>query len=80
MPPRPTRRSTVRQRRSERRALGATAIARWSKKQLAIAMLRHTFATTMLDASLDPRDVQIAARHTDPRTTMRYDPARKNLD
>jgi len=24
--------------------------------------------------------VQIAARHADPRTTMRYDRARKNLD
>jgi hypothetical protein len=29
---------------------------------------------------LDLRDVQIAARHADPRTTMRYDRARKNLD
>ena len=26
------------------------------------------------------RDVQIAARHADPRTRMRYDRARKNLD
>jgi integrase/recombinase XerD len=26
------------------------------------------------------RDVQIAAHHADPRTTMRYDRARKNLD
>jgi hypothetical protein len=26
------------------------------------------------------RDVQIAARHADPRTTMRYDRARRNLD
>jgi len=26
------------------------------------------------------RDVQIAARHADPRTTMRYDRARQNLD
>jgi integrase/recombinase XerD len=43
-------------------------------------MLRHTFVTTMLDASVDLRDVQIAARHADPRTTMRYDRARKNLD
>jgi hypothetical protein len=25
-------------------------------------------------------DVQIAAQHADPRTTMRYDRARKNLD
>ena len=43
-------------------------------------MLRHTFVTTMLDADVDLRDVQIAARHADPRTTMRYDCARKNLD
>ena len=43
-------------------------------------MLRHTYVTTMLDAGVDLRDVQIAARHADPRTTMRYDRARKNLD
>jgi integrase/recombinase XerD len=43
-------------------------------------MLRHTFVTTMLDAGVNLRDVQIAARHADPRTTMRYDRARKNLD
>jgi integrase/recombinase XerD len=43
-------------------------------------MLRHTFVTTMLDAGVDLRDVQIAARHADPRTTMRYDRARKNLE
>ncbi len=34
----------------------------------------------MLDAGVDLRDVQIAALHADPRTTMRYDQARKNLD
>lgn len=39
-----------------------------------------TLVTTMLDAGVDLRDVQIAARHADPRTTMRYDRARKNLD
>jgi integrase/recombinase XerD len=43
-------------------------------------MLRHTFVTTMLDAGVDLRDVQIATRHADPRTTMRYDRARTNLD
>ena len=43
-------------------------------------MRQHTFVTTMLDAGVDLRDVQIAARHADPRTTMRYDRARKNLD
>ncbi len=40
----------------------------------------RTFVTTMLDAGVDLRDVQIAARHADPRTTMRYDRARQNLD
>ena len=43
-------------------------------------MLHHTFVTTMLDAGVDLRDVQIAARHADPRTTMRHDRACKNLD
>jgi hypothetical protein len=43
-------------------------------------MLRHTFVTTLLDAGVDLRDVQIAARQADPRTTMRYDRARQNLD
>jgi integrase/recombinase XerD len=43
-------------------------------------MLRHTFVTTMLDAGADLRDVQIAGRHADPRTTMRYDRARNNLE
>ena len=41
-------------------------------------MLRHTFVTTMLDAGVDLRDARIAARHADPRTTMRHDRARKN--
>jgi integrase/recombinase XerD len=40
-------------------------------------MLRHTFVTTMLDAGVDLRDVQIAARHADPRTTTRYDVSRE---
>ena len=43
-------------------------------------MLRHTFVTTMLDAGVDLRHAQIAARHADPRTTMRDDRARTNLD
>lgn len=42
-------------------------------------MLRHTCAATMLDAGVDLRDVQIAARQADPRTTMRYDRARNSL-
>jgi len=42
--------------------------------------LQISYVTTMLDAGVDLRDVQIAARHADPRTTMRYDRARTNLD
>lgn len=42
--------------------------------------LRHTYVTTMLDAGVPLRDVQIAARHADPRTTTKYDRARDNLD
>ena len=40
-------------------------------------ILRHTFVTTMPDAGVDLRDAQIAARHADPRTTMRPDRARQ---
>ena len=43
-------------------------------------MLRHAFVTTTLDAGVDLRDVQIAARRADPRTTTRYDRVRQNLD
>ena len=32
------------------------------------------------DAGVDLRDVQIRRRHSDPRTTMRYDRARQNLN
>jgi integrase/recombinase XerD len=35
---------------------------------------------TSFDAGVDLRDVQIAARHADPRITMRYERARQNLD
>ncbi|MGI8723559.1 MAG: tyrosine-type recombinase/integrase [Geodermatophilaceae bacterium] len=43
-------------------------------------MQRHTVVTTMLNAGVDLRDVQIVTRHADRRTTTRYDQARKNLD
>jgi hypothetical protein len=32
----------------------------------------HRLVTTMLDAGVDLRDAQIAARKADPRTTLRY--------
>ena len=61
-------------------AVSASPAAGVSLPRMHPHMLRHTFVTTMLDAGVDLRDVQIAARHADPRTTMRYDRARKNLD
>ena len=42
--------------------------------------LRHEFITAALDAGVPLRDVQEAASHADPRTTMRYDRARASLD
>ena len=42
--------------------------------------LRHAFITAALDAGVPLRDVQEAASHADPRTTMGYDRARVSLD
>jgi site-specific recombinase XerC len=42
--------------------------------------LWHAFITAALDAGVSLRDVQEAASHADPRTTMRYDRARGSLD
>jgi hypothetical protein len=42
--------------------------------------LRHAFITAALEAGVPLRDVQEAASHADPRTTMRYDRARASLD
>jgi site-specific recombinase XerD len=42
--------------------------------------LRHAFITAALDAGVPLRDVQEAASHADPRTTMRYDRGRQSLD
>ena len=61
-----------------RRLRHLAAAARIRMPRMHPHMLRHTFVTAMLDAGVSLRDVQIAVRH--PRTTMRYDRARKNLD
>jgi site-specific recombinase XerD len=42
--------------------------------------LRHAFITAALAAGVPLRDVQEAASHADPRTTIRYDRARTSLD
>ena len=58
---------------------GATRIVRRLARRAGIVKrisphsLRHSFITAALDAGVPLRDVQIAARHADPRTTTRYD-------
>ena len=64
----------------------ASRTVRWLARRAGIAKrigphsLRHTFITAALDAGVPLRDVQEAASHADPRTTMRYDRARQSLD
>jgi integrase/recombinase XerD len=66
--------------------LGAGRIVRRVARRAAISKpigphtLRHAFITAALDAGVPLRDVQEAASHADPRTTMRYDRARASLD
>lgn len=43
-------------------------------------MLRLAFVMAALDAGVPLRDVQIAARHADPRTTTIYDRRHENFD
>jgi integrase len=50
------------------------------KKNVTPHGLRHSYVTPALDAGVPLRDVQIAARHSDPRITARYDRARHNHD
>src|SRR6266849_4184948 len=65
---------------------GAGRIVRKTARRAAIGKavtphtLRHAFITAALDAGVPLRDVQEAASHADPRTTMRYDRARGSLD
>ena len=50
------------------------------KKRITPHGLRHSYVTAALDAGVPLRDVQIGARHSDPRITARYDRARHNHD
>ena len=65
---------------------GAGRIVRKTARRAGIAKsvtprtLRHAFITAALDAGVPLRDVQEAASHADPRTTIRYDRARGSLD
>jgi integrase len=49
-------------------------------KRISPHSLRRSFIAAALDAGVSLRDVQEAASHADPRTTMRYDRARQSLD
>lgn len=49
-------------------------------KRISPHSLRHSFITAALDAGVPLRDVQEAASHADPRTTMRYDGGRGSVD
>ena len=61
---------------------GAARIVRRAgiSKHVGPHTLRHAFITAALDAGVPLRDVQEAASHADPRTTMRCDRARTSLD
>ena len=48
-------------------------------KRISPHTLRHAFITAVLDAGVPLLDMQEAASHADPRTTMRYDRARVSL-
>ncbi|WP_284984309.1 tyrosine-type recombinase/integrase [Arthrobacter sp. efr-133-TYG-118] len=67
------------------RKAAALAVARLCKKagiakKISPHSLRHSYVTACLDAGVPLRDVQVAARHSDPRITARYDRARHNHD
>ena len=49
-------------------------------KRISPHSLRHSLITAALGAGVPLRDVQEAASHADPRTTMCYDRARRSLD
>jgi integrase/recombinase XerD len=59
-------------------------IAKWAKvphaEKISPHSLRHTYATLALDSGAALRDVQTAMGHRDPKTTIRYDRARGQLD
>ena len=62
------------------RALARVARAAGISHPISPHGLRRTFCTTGLVAGISIRDMQYAMRHADPRTTMRYDMAKANLD
>jgi integrase/recombinase XerD len=62
------------------RALARVARAAGVTRPISPHGLRRTFCTTGLITGVGIRDMQYAMRHADPRTTLRYDMAKSNLD
>ena len=62
------------------RASRATARAAGIAGNISPHSLRHTFVTLSLEAGVPLERVQDSARHSDPRTTQRYNRARGLLD
>jgi integrase/recombinase XerD len=62
------------------RALTRVAHAAGISRPISPHGLRRTFCTTGLAAGVGIREMQYAIGHADPRTNMRYDMARANLD
>lgn len=62
--------------------LAINRLVKWARieKKLTPHGLRHSYITTGLNLGISLRDMQIAARHSDPRTTAMYDRDRQNLD
>ena len=75
-----TRIGRRRDRAGAARALTRVARAAGITRPISPHGLRRTFCTTGLVAGISIRDMQYAMRHVDPRTTMRYDMAKANLD
>jgi integrase/recombinase XerD len=63
-------------RHAATRIVRRVASAAELNKHISPHTLRHAFITAALDAGVPLRDVQEAASHADPRTTMRYDRGR----
>ncbi len=61
-------------------SVGAIDRQPWSVGTVHPHMLRAAFIMAALDAGVPLRDVQLAARHADPRTTTIYDRRRENFD
>ena len=67
-------------RRDSDRTVAWIAKAASIPRRISLHSLRQAAITNALDASVTWRDVQILARHADPRTTEHYVASAANLD